>query len=321
VDFRAVGTGSKKKLVGMPIVYGKESEDMGFIEVIQRGAARNALLTSDARALYGHNSDSLLPLGRMSAGTLRAIETERGVEIEIDPPDSQFCRDLALAIERGDIQDMSFAFSVAHDKWERRNGKDYRTITEIAELMDFSIVSYPAYSDTTVALRAMKQNKNNNFGVNKMKPNEKLARLYRQIRTLNDGNLSSDESRQLFDLQGEFDSIAAQGADGVTYRNDGSRAVDEWMTHTVNGSPDNLPGGFGGGNLQGDSTTYRSLGEQLLDVRSASMPGGQVNDKLLEIRATGLSEGIAIDGGFLLQQDFSTELLASSRNKTGKLAS
>lgn len=156
VSFRAVKKDDGTTvLTGMPIVYGKDSEDMGFIERVAIGAAKNALKTSDPRALYGHNSDSLLPLGRMSAGTLRAVDTDAGVEIEVDPPDTQFARDLAISIERGDIQDMSFGFTVKDDIWETKDGKDYRTITNIDELFDFSFVAFPAYPDTTVALRSM----------------------------------------------------------------------------------------------------------------------------------------------------------------------
>jgi len=161
VNFRSAGEGENRKLTGMAIVYNKKSDDMGFIEIVKRGAATEALKKSDIRALYGHNADSLLPLGRTSAGTLRAKETKAGVEIEIDPPDTQFARDLMTAIDRGDIQDMSFAFSVADDIWETKDGQDIRTITKIDELFDVSFVAYPAYPDTTVALRNLEQHRNN----------------------------------------------------------------------------------------------------------------------------------------------------------------
>ncbi len=150
----------KKKLCGMPIVYGKDSDDLGwFTERIATGAAANALLRSDPRCLFGHNSDTLLPLGRMSAGTMRAVETGEGVEIEVDPPDTQFARDLMVSIERGDIRDMSFGFSVHSDVWATKDGKEHRTITEIGELFDFSFVTFPAYPDTTAATRSLEQHK------------------------------------------------------------------------------------------------------------------------------------------------------------------
>jgi HK97 family phage prohead protease len=160
VELRVVGDGDKRKLVGTPIVYNKDSEDMGFIERIKPGAATEALKTSDVRLLYGHNSSSLLPLGRTSAGTLRAVETKKGIDIEADPPDTQFARDLITAIERGDVQDMSFGFTVADDIWETIDGKDVRTITKFRELYDFSYVAFPAYSDTTVAIRERDKHRN-----------------------------------------------------------------------------------------------------------------------------------------------------------------
>lgn len=155
VKFEVREKDGQKKLVGMPIVYGKNSEDLGwFTESIRTGAAADALRKSDPRLLYGHNSDSLLPLARKSAGTLRDRETEFGVEIEADPPDSQFAKDLIVAIERGDVQDMSFGFTVKEDSWGIRDGKEHREIIEFDEIFDFSYVTYPAYNDTSAATRS-----------------------------------------------------------------------------------------------------------------------------------------------------------------------
>ena len=67
---------------------------------------------------------------------------------------------------------------------------------------------------------------------------------------------------------------------------------------------------------------FNSLGEQLAAVISASTPGTRkIDDRLIESRAaTGLGEGVAADGGFLVQTDFSTELLRQAFD-TGLLAS
>lgn len=148
-----------RTLTGMPIVYEKKSEDLGFFEIVKRGAAKNALERSDIRVLYGHNSDTLLPLGRTSAGTARAYETDEGVMMEVDLPEIQFAKDLLVSIDRGDVNQMSFAFDVLDDAWRTEGGEDHRDITEIGELYDFSVVVYPAYTDTTVALRSLEQHK------------------------------------------------------------------------------------------------------------------------------------------------------------------
>lgn len=65
---------------------------------------------------------------------------------------------------------------------------------------------------------------------------------------------------------------------------------------------------------------WRSLGEQLSAVMEAARPGGRVDPRLSQRAATGLSEGVPSDGGFLVQQDFSTELLKKAY-ELGQLAS
>jgi hypothetical protein len=163
IETRKVDDGSVT-LVGMPIVYGKASEDIGFIEYVDAGAAKKALERSDIRALYGHNSDSLLPLGRQSSKTLRAKETDKGVTIEIDPPKrNTFVDALLESIERGDIREMSFGFSVAEDDWiypKRDDEPIIRHIIELREIYDVSFVTFAAYPDTTVALRKIEEHKN-----------------------------------------------------------------------------------------------------------------------------------------------------------------
>jgi len=56
---------------------------------------------------------------------------------------------------------------------------------------------------------------------------------------------------------------------------------------------------------------YKSLGEQLQDVRLAGIPGGQVNPRLREVQAaaSGTNETVPSEGGFLIQQGFSGDLL------------
>ena len=147
----------KKMLAGTPIVYGKRSEDMGFYEYIKRGAATEALKTSDTRLLYGHNSDTLLPIARQKSGTLRSKEDKSGVHIEADPPKkNQFVDALMESIERGDIGEMSFGFTVEEDEWKDIDtDKPTRTIKKIGDLIDYSYVTFAAYNDTEVALRSL----------------------------------------------------------------------------------------------------------------------------------------------------------------------
>lgn len=156
----------KGKIAGYAAVFNSLSENLGgFREKIEPGAFKNAIPKSDTVALFNH--DSNIVLGRTSAGTLSLKEDKTGLFMEIDPPDTQAARDLMVSIERGDIKQQSFGFTVNSDIWETVDGEEIRTIKEVEELFDVSPVTYPAYPDTTVALRSLEDNKSSaNTGKN-----------------------------------------------------------------------------------------------------------------------------------------------------------
>jgi hypothetical protein len=63
-----------------------------------------------------------------------------------------------VSVDRGDISQMSFGFTVDKDEWhEDKEGRVTRTIHEVGRLLDVSVVSFPAYSDTSVALRSLEK--------------------------------------------------------------------------------------------------------------------------------------------------------------------
>jgi len=101
------------------------------------------------------------------------------------------------------------------------------------------------------------------------------------------------------------------------------------MTGTINALKLELPanspltlrnwnGGGGGG--YSDIKVFKSIGEQLMAVKEAGLPAGRVDPRLYQIRAaTGLSESVPSEGGFLLQPTFSTDILQVAFD-TGKVA-
>lgn len=148
--------GGLKKIVGYAAVFDSMSEDLGgFREKIKKGAFKEALKKSDARALFNHDRNYVL--GRQSSGTLGLKEDKKGLYVEINPPDTQFARDLMVSIGRGDINQQSFGFSVSKDSWEdlEQDKTPIRTLVEIGELFDVSPVTFPAYPETQVALRSL----------------------------------------------------------------------------------------------------------------------------------------------------------------------
>lgn len=146
-----------KTLRGHAAVFNQLSEDMGgFREQISPGAFLEAIEKDDVRALFNHDSNFIL--GRNLAGTLKLQEDVRGLAIEIEPPDTQYARDLIISMERGDVTQMSFGFSVrpgGQDWAKDDDGVTIRTIKRV-RLYDVSPVTFPAYPQTDIAVREMR---------------------------------------------------------------------------------------------------------------------------------------------------------------------
>jgi uncharacterized protein len=164
-ELRVVQDADRPRIRGYAIVFDSPSEvltDYGFRfrEVIKREAVAGPLAPgADVRALVDHDSSKLL--ARTKAGTLRYEITERGVKVEIDPPDTSYARDVLESIRRGDMDGMSFAFSVAKqgDAWDESGEIPVRTVNNIARISEFSVVTFPAYPDTAAAVRSLKEYK------------------------------------------------------------------------------------------------------------------------------------------------------------------
>lgn len=111
----------------------------------------------DVRALFNHDKNFVL--GRSSAGTLKLFPDSVGLRVEITPPPAQWAIDLSESIRRGDINQMSFAFTMPKDgkgeKWEKdSNGNWLRTLIKPNQIFDVSIVTTPAYPQTSVSVNS-----------------------------------------------------------------------------------------------------------------------------------------------------------------------
>jgi len=154
IELRIEGDESKK-IKGHAAVFDKWSEDLGgFREKIRPGAFKKTIKEADVRALFNHDPNFVL--GRNKAGTLELSEDEKGLAISIEPPDTQWARDLTTSIERGDIDQMSFGFRTVKDQWTTpQDGKEnQRELLEV-ELFDVSPVTFPAYPQTDVGVRSI----------------------------------------------------------------------------------------------------------------------------------------------------------------------
>jgi HK97 family phage prohead protease len=144
--------GETRTMAGYAAVFNSEANIGGaFREVIMPGAFTETLKSADVRALVDHNSGRVI--GRSKAGTLRLVEDDVGLSVEIDLPNTNDGRDLGELVARGDIDGMSFGFRVTQDEWDDSVDPALRTIRGI-ELHEVSAVTWPAYADTSLAMRS-----------------------------------------------------------------------------------------------------------------------------------------------------------------------
>jgi HK97 family phage prohead protease len=149
----AAEEGKKPKIRGHAAVFDKKSEDLGgFREIVKPGAfTRTIAQGADVRALWNHDPNYVL--GRTKSGTLRLEEDKRGLAVEIDPPDAQWAGDLLRSIDRGDVDQMSFAFRAVKQTWDDSDPKNIIRSLDEVQLFDVSPVTYPAYPQTSVSVR------------------------------------------------------------------------------------------------------------------------------------------------------------------------
>jgi uncharacterized protein len=138
------------RLSGYAAVFNDPSVPLPFSERIAPGAFRKTLSeTPDVRLLINHEG---LPLARTKNETLTLSEDEVGLRFDAELPDTSEARDLYTLIQRGDVDQMSFAFRVIRQKWN--SDRSERTLTEVSLADgDVSVVTYPAYPTTTVEAR------------------------------------------------------------------------------------------------------------------------------------------------------------------------
>lgn len=133
-----------------------ESEWSGwkYMEVIDRNAFDGADM-SDTVFKYNHG-DIAMVLARASNNTLVMNTDDKGLRISADIIDTNNGTDVYKLIKRGDLNKMSFAFTVKNERSESdRENKIYtRTITAFDKIYDVAVVDFPAYDGTSIQARS-----------------------------------------------------------------------------------------------------------------------------------------------------------------------
>src|ERR1019366_5704632 len=136
------------------VVYNTEYEVFdqwgSFTEVIKPGCLTAILPAADVRFLSDHSG---LAMARTASGTLKLQDTPTSLDFTANlDPRQTIASDLMIAIDRGDISQMSWGFCVAPggDSWN--DDFDYRIISRCSEIMDVSAVTSPASPTTEITL-------------------------------------------------------------------------------------------------------------------------------------------------------------------------
>lgn len=147
-------------LAGTPIVYNTTTDLGWYDEVIDRGALDEADL-KDVRFLINHNTD-MVPLARSRNNNVNStmqLEVNDGgmnIRVDLDVDNNTDARNLYSAVERGDLDGMSFMFTVDADAWEDLESEHpTRHIEKLGRIFEVSAVTFPAYEATTISARGL----------------------------------------------------------------------------------------------------------------------------------------------------------------------
>ncbi|MFZ9883996.1 MAG: HK97 family phage prohead protease [Ilumatobacteraceae bacterium] len=153
-ELRQGPTGDGMSFTGYAAVFNSDSEPLPFIERIAPGAFKKSLKGRNTIKMY-MNHDSSMLLASTRSKTLRLEEDSKGLLVNADLPDTTVGRDLSVLMKRGDVDSMSFGFSVpaGGDKWS--DDGMTRELRQV-RLHEVSVVTgFPAYKATSASVRSL----------------------------------------------------------------------------------------------------------------------------------------------------------------------
>lgn len=123
----------------------------GATEQVAPGAFRETL-GGDIRALINH--DTRLVLGRTTSGTLELREDDKGLfgRIAVNRDDTD-AMNLYARVQRGDVSQCSFGFDILDEEYIERTDGGAMWIIRKVRLHEVSVVTFPAYVETSVNAR------------------------------------------------------------------------------------------------------------------------------------------------------------------------
>lgn len=141
------------RVSGRPVVIGVKTDLGWFDEIIERGSLDETNL-NDVRLCLNHDTSFVYARSRRNNpnSTMQLSKDPNGLGIDagldLDIPAH---RNFYGMISRGDIDKMSFMFSIDEDWWEDlESDHPTRHITKIGTIVEVSAVTFPAYEATSI---------------------------------------------------------------------------------------------------------------------------------------------------------------------------
>lgn len=145
-------TGDERIIEGYFALYESETELYdGIYEIISRGAFSETL-NNDVRALWNH--DTMKVIGRSENGTLELREDEKGLFARLRLPSTTYADDLLELVKNGYVNQASFGFYIEDEKVEELASGAVRWRINKINLYEVSVVTFPAYENTSVSARS-----------------------------------------------------------------------------------------------------------------------------------------------------------------------
>ena len=150
-------------IVGTPIVFNQRTRILDWEGEFNEIISPTALEKTDMRdvRLFVNHDTGKIALARSKNGNANStMSFEIGADgvhmrAKLDIENNAEARALYSAIQRGDVDGMSFGFRVRGQEWSDVNAKiPTRTITDISIVHEVSVVNFPAYGQTSVSTRS-----------------------------------------------------------------------------------------------------------------------------------------------------------------------
>lgn len=177
VELRALDNEGSRDVEGYAVVFNAKTDLGWFTEEIDRDAFRNTDM-KNVYLLFNHDENNVL--AGTSNGSLKMVIDDKGLFQTSKIVDTTMGEDILKLVKNGLINKMSFAFTIDEDggeEWISGVEKDHRIIKKIDKLFDVSLVTYPAYNQTSAYARSMQSDELAELHKRRKEQDKKMERI------------------------------------------------------------------------------------------------------------------------------------------------